>query len=300
MASERLTVIANGGDDIELFGLRICPDSDILAYTLAGRVDEAKGWGVAGDTFTALESVRALGGPGWFNLGDSDLGVHLFRTGLLREGVGLAEVTRRICAALGVRCTLLPMSEQLVTTHLLTAEGELHWQEYLVRRRAEPVITSLRFDGIEAASPAPGLLEAIAASDLVVLGPSNPLISIGPILAVPGVRAALRASRALRLAVSPIVGGVSLKGPTDRMLAQLGHSVTPQAVGALYRDVLDGYVVDEQDAACAPAVEALGLRCWVRPTVMADLPAKQGLARALLALAAVCQQPAERQLEPAR
>jgi LPPG:FO 2-phospho-L-lactate transferase len=280
-----LTVIANTGDDIDLFGLRICPDSDILAYTLAGRVNEAAGWGVAGDTFAALDAVRELGGTGWFNLGDRDLGLHLYRSELLRAGVGLAEITRRIAAALGLRCTLLPMCEQPVATHIGTAAGELHLQEYLVRERAAPEVRSVRFAGVEAASPAPGVLEAIAGSRLVILAPSNPLISIGPILAVPGLREALRASGALRLAVSPLVGGKSLKGPSDRMLAQLGHAVSPVTVAGLYRDVLDGFVVDAQDAASLPAVEALGLRGAALPTVMGDLAAKQALARALLALA---------------
>ena len=279
-----LTVIANTGDDLELFGLRICPDSDILAYTLAGRVNEATGWGVAGDTFAALEGVRELGGTGWFNLGDRDLGLHLFRTELLRAGVGLAEITARVAGRLGLRCTLLPMCEQPVATRIATPGGELPLQEYLVRERAQPEVRAVRFEGIERATPAPGVLEALAAAELVLLAPSNPFISIGPILAVPGLRAALRASPALRVAVSPLVGGRSLKGPTDRMLAQLGHAVTPAAVAALYRDVLDAFVIDAQDAAQAPAVEALGLRCHPLPTVMGDLPAKQGLARALLGL----------------
>jgi LPPG:FO 2-phospho-L-lactate transferase len=281
---ERLTVIANTGDDIDLFGLRICPDTDILAYTLAGRVNEATGWGVAGDSFAALDVVRALGGTGWFNLGDRDLGLHLFRSERLRAGMGLAEITRQIAAALGLRCTLLPMCEQPVATRIATAAGELHLQEYLVRERAEPEVRGVRFAGIEAATPAPGVLEAIAAAERVILAPSNPLISIGPILAVPGLREALRASRALRLAVSPLVGGRSLKGPTDRMLAQLGHAVSPATVAGLYRDVLDAFVLDVQDAAEKPAIEALGLCAVALPTVMGDLAAKQALARALLAL----------------
>jgi LPPG:FO 2-phospho-L-lactate transferase len=285
MDPSRLTIVANTGDDIDLFGLRICPDADILAYTLAGRVNAATGWGLGGDTFAALETVRALGGTGWFNLGDRDLGLHLYRSELLRAGVGLAEVTARVAAALGLRCTLLPMCEQPVETRVDTPLGELHLQEYLVRERAAPEVRAVRFAGIGAASPAPGVLEALLACDLLLIAPSNPLISIGPILALPGVREALRASPALRVAVSPLVGGRSLKGPTDRMLAQLGHEVSPAAVARLYRDVLDAFVVDAQDAACAPAIEALGLRCVALPTVMTDRAAKEALARALLALA---------------
>jgi LPPG:FO 2-phospho-L-lactate transferase len=279
-----LAVIANTGDDIDLFGLRICPDADILAYTLAGRVNEATGWGVAGDTFAALDVARALGATGWFNLGDRDIGLHLFRSELLRAGTGLGEVTRRIAAGLALRCALLPMCEQPVATRIATDAGELHLQEYLVRERAEPAVRAVRFAGAEAATPAPGVLAAIAGAERVILAPSNPLISIAPILAVPGLREALRASPALRVAVSPLVGGRSLKGPTDRMLAQLGHEVSPLAVARLYRDVLDAFVLDAQDAASAPAIEALGLRCAVLPTVMSDLAAKQALAQALLAL----------------
>jgi LPPG:FO 2-phospho-L-lactate transferase len=282
---ERLTVIANTGDDIELFGLRICPDADILAYTLAGRVNADTGWGIAGDTFAALDVTRSLGGTGWFNLGDRDLGLHLFRTELLRQGVGLAEITARIARALGLRCTLLPMCEQPLTTRIVTDAGELHLQEYLVRKRAAPEVRAVRFAGSEAATPAPGVLEALSGADVVILAPSNPLISIAPILAVPGLREALRAGRAFRVAVSPLVAGRSLKGPTDRMLAQLGHEVSALGVARLYADVLDAFVLDEQDAAAIPAIEALGLRCVALPTVMSDLAAKQALARALLALA---------------
>jgi LPPG:FO 2-phospho-L-lactate transferase len=177
------------------------------------------------------------------------------------------------------------MCEQPVETRVDTPLGELHLQEYLVRERAAPEVRAVRFAGIESATPAPGVLEALLACDLLLIAPSNPLISIGPILALPGVREALRASPALRVAVSPLVGGRSLKGPTDRMLAQLGHEVSPAAVARLYRDVLDAFVVDAQDAACAPAIEALGLRCVALPTVMTDRAAKEALARALLALA---------------
>lgn len=279
-----LSIIANSGDDIDLFGLRICPDWDILAYTLSGRVSGDTGWGIAGDSFHALSVVRELGGTAWFNLGDRDLGLHLFRTELLRRGVGLGEAARRISAALDLDCALLPMCEQPVATCIETPEGELHLQEYLVRDRAQPEVRGIRFEGIEKASPAPGVLDAISDCALLVLAPSNPLISIDPILAMPGIRRAIGESPALRVAVSPIVGGVSLKGPTDRMLAQLGHEVSPVTVAGRYADLLDGFVLDEADHELAPRVEALGLRCWVLPTVMHDLPAKQALAGALLGL----------------
>lgn len=281
---ETLTVIANTGDDMDLFGLRICPDWDILAYTLAGRVEGAQGWGIAGDTFAALSVVRELGGPDWFNLGDRDLGLHLFRTQLLQQGAGLAEVAAQVADKLGLGCSLLPMCEQPVETRIQTSLGELKLQEYLVRERAEPEARSVRFAGMGDATPAPGVLEAIGESDAVIIAPSNPLISIDPILAVPGVREALRTSPAVRIAVSPIVAGASLKGPTDRMLAAQGLEVSPVTVARRYRDVLDVFVVDEQDAGLIPAVEAVGLRCLVYNTVMADLATKQALARFLATL----------------
>lgn len=281
---ERLTIIANNGDDMDLFGLRICPDWDILAYTLAGRVEAAQGWGIAGDTYAALDVVRELGGTGWFNLGDRDLGLHLFRTGLLREGVGLADVCRKVAGRLGLKCALLPMCAQPVETRIGTDRGEIHLQEYLVRHRTEPEVRSIRFEGIESATPAPGVLEAIDAAGIIVLAPSNPLISIDPILAVPGLREALRRSKALRMAVSPLVAGASLKGPTDKMMVQLGLDVSPVTVAKRYRDVLDLFVLDRRDGHLAPEVEALGLKCAALPTVMSDLAAKQALARALLEL----------------
>jgi LPPG:FO 2-phospho-L-lactate transferase len=280
----RLTVIANSGDDFDLFGLRVCPDADILAYTLAGQA-HSQGWGLAGDSFRALERVRLLGGTGWFNLGDVDLGLSLFRAELLAQGVGLAEITRRAATALGLTCALLPMCEQRVTTRIHTAAGRLHLQEYLVRERAQPRVLRIEFEGVEQARPAPGVAVALAQAALVILAPSNPLISIGPILAVPGMREALRASPALKVAVTPLVRGASLKGPTDRMLADLGRPVSPVTVAEDFRDVLDAFVVDDQDAHLIPQVEALGLRCHALPTVMADAPAKQALARRLLALA---------------
>lgn len=284
LEADRLTVIANSGDDLELFNLRICPDSDIIIYTLAGQVNEQAGWGIRDDTFRALQRAASLGATDWFNLGDADIGLHFFRTELLGQGVGLAEITRRIVKALGVGCTVLPMCEALVTTRLETDRGNLHLQEYLVKHRAEPVVREISFDGISGARPAPGIEEAIKTSGLVVIAPSNPLISIGPILAVPGLEEMMRGSGALKVAVSPIVGGESLKGPSDKMLAELGHEVSAVGVARLYRHVIDVFVVDEQDAARLPEIEALGLRCVVADTVMRDLSAKESLARTLLQL----------------
>ena len=282
---DRLTVIANCGDDLTLFGLRICPDSDTLLYTLADEVHPEQGWGVAGDTFRALKRVQQLGGEAWFNLGDVDLGLHLYRTELLRQGTGLAEVTRRVAQSLGVMCRVLPMCEQSVTTRLETDEGPLDLQHYLVRRQAQPAVSRVTYEGASQALPGPGVLEAIADSRLVVIAPSNPFISIGPILAVPGVRGALQASRALRVAVTPLVAGRALKGPTDKMMAEMGLPVSPLTVAQHYKDFLDVFVLDSQDEALRPRIESLGMRCLAAPTVMRDLPAKQALARAVLGLA---------------
>jgi LPPG:FO 2-phospho-L-lactate transferase len=280
----RLTVIANTGDDIELFGLHISPDLDSLTYVLAGRVNAETGWGIAGDSWGALDTVSALGGTSWFRLGDRDLGVHLFRTERLRAGEGLAAVTRAIAAKLGVRCTILPMCEEAVPTRIATDEGELHLQEYLVQRRCEPAVRGVRFDRIEAARPAPGVAEAIAESRCVLIAPSNPLISIAPILAVPGLRAQLEAAPVSKIAVSPIVGGRSLKGPAGKMLGELGHPITPAAVAGFYRGLVETFVVDIQDQDQIPAIEALGMRAIALPTVMDSPEAKRRLARDLLAL----------------
>lgn len=282
----QLTVIANSGDDLELFNLRICPDSDILIYTLAGLVNEETGWGIRDDSFRALRQAVALGAPDWFNLGDVDLGMHLFRSELLAHDLGLAEITGRICSALGVECAVLPMCEQYTPTLLDTNEGELHLQEYLVKRRAEPAVRAIRFDGADRAQPSPGIAEALAASRMVVIAPSNPLISIAPILAVSGLRELLKASPARKVAVSPIVGGKSLKGPSDKMLAELGHEVSPVGVARLYEDIVDVFVIDAQDAGLSREVEALGMQCVVAGTVMSDLAAKRNLANTLLQLIA--------------
>lgn len=281
----RLTVIANCGDDLTLFGLRVCPDADTLLYSLSGEAHPEQGWGLAGDTFRALKRVKQLGGEAWFNLGDIDLGLHLYRTELLGQGVGLAEVTRRVAQSLGVMCRVLPMCEQSVTTRLETDEGTLHLQDYLVRRHAEPAVSRVTYEGASEAVPAPGVLESIADSRLIVIAPSNPFISIGPILAVPGLRGALRASQAVRVAVTPLVAGRALKGPTDKMMAEMGLPVSPLTVAQHYQDFLDVFVLDSQDEALRPEIESLGIRCMVAPTVMRDLPAKQALARAVLSLA---------------
>jgi len=279
-----LTVIVNTGDDIELHGLKISPDLDIVTYTLAGIVDPAKGWGMRGETFHALKRLAGYGRADWFNLGDRDLATHIHRTALLAEGKTLAEATELIRTALGVRARILPMSNDPVPTIIESNEGPLHFQEYLVKRRAEPVVKGVRFEGVEAAHPAPGVLEAIREASRIIICPSNPLISIGPILAVPSVRGQLRVRKTHVFAVCPIVGGKSLKGPSDKMLTQSGHEATALGVAKLYADFTGTFVIDRADQAEAAAISALGIKVAVLPTVMKTRAQKHKLARALLQL----------------
>ena len=283
LPEDQLTVIVNTGDNIELFGLYIAPDIDIVTYTLAGVVRTEMGWGIEGDTFACLERLVAYHGEErWFNLGDRDLATHLYRTQLMREGIALHEVTDRVRRHFGLGMTILPMSDQHTPTTVLTTEGPLHFQEYLIRRRTEPKVTGLRFEGIEMARPAPGVLDAIATADAIVLAPSNPLISLGPILAVPGIREALQARKGVSLAVSPIIGGRSLKGPTDRMLRDLGMEVSATTVAHLFRDIVDRFLLDQQDAAEAPAIRAFGLEVATAQTLMGTTEEKVALARTVL------------------
>jgi LPPG:FO 2-phospho-L-lactate transferase len=279
-----LTVIVNTGDDITLHGLKISPDLDIVTYTLAGIVDSAKGWGFRGETFHLLKRLAVFGRANWFNLGDRDLATHIHRTAMLAEGKSLTDAAESIRSALGVKSRILPMSDQPVPTIIETDEGALHFQEYLVKRRAEPVVRGIRFDGAAAAQPAPGVLEAIRDASRILICPSNPLISIGPILAVPGIREALRARRADVIAVCPIVAGKSLKGPSDKMLAQLGHDPSAQGVAKLYADFTGTFVIDPADEAQADLIRKLKMNVVVVPTVMQTRAQKRSLARALVNL----------------
>jgi len=279
-----LTVIVNTGDDITLHGLKISPDLDIVTYTLAGIVDEAKGWGYRGDTFHALKRLVAFGRINWFNLGDRDLATHIHRTAMLAEGKSLSDAAEAIRLALGVKPRILPMCDQQVPTMIDTAEGELHFQEYLVKRRAEPVVRGIRFDGVDKSRPAKGVLEAIRDAGLILICPSNPLISIGPILAVAGIREALRARKKGVIAVCPIVGGKSLKGPSDKMLAELGYEPSAIGVAKLYVDFTGTFVIDPADKTQAEAIRKLGMKVEVVPTVMKTRTQKRKLARSLLLL----------------
>jgi LPPG:FO 2-phospho-L-lactate transferase len=278
-----VTVIVNTGDDMaDFMGLYISPDLDIVAYTLAGIVNTKRGWGIRGDTFHCLERLKGLGGEAWFALGDRDLGTHLARTAMLKQGWFLSKVTKVIAQALGVQCRLLPMTDQWVPTRVSTTAGWLHFEEYLVKRGAQDAVKGVMFDGVDKAVPAPGVLEAIRRAKTLVVAPSNPIVSIGPILAVPGVRRALVEAVAPCVAVSPIVGGRPVKGPADKFMAALGVEVSPLGVAQLYRDFVDVLVVDEQDRSQVVAVEAMGIRTVAEQTLMTSQARKTALARAVL------------------
>jgi LPPG:FO 2-phospho-L-lactate transferase len=279
-----LAIIVNTGDDIVMHGLHVSPDPDIIIYTLAGVVNEETGWGIQGETFRVAEGLAKYGRPVWFMLGDRDLATHVHRSALMREGATLSQALESIRTALGVRAQLLPMSDDHVPTTLDTDEGRMHLQDYLVRRRCEPRLRAVCLEDAQRARPAPGVIEAIESADGIVISPSNPLISIGPILAVSGVREALRKRRTDVVAVCPLVGGKSLKGPSDKMMAELGQDVSAVGVASLYRDICATLIIDHADEAASAAIEALGMRAVVRPTVMKSVDDRERLARHLLAL----------------
>ena len=279
---EDLTVIVNTGDDIELHGLHISPDIDIVTYTLAGIVDEEKGWGIKGDTFHCLQGLENLGQETWFTLGDRDLATHIFRTAMLKKGKKLSEVTAEISHALGLNVAVLPMTNDFFETRIITAQGSVHFEEYLVKRGATDEVRGVEFLGADHAKPADGVIETLMDSELIVVCPSNPIVSIGTILAVNGVREALRETEARKVAVSPIVAGAPLKGPADKLLKGLGLEVSAFSVAKSYADFLDVFVIDVADASERGRIEELGLEVKVTNTIMRSLDDKVSLAKAVL------------------
>ena len=279
---EPLTVVVNTGDDFEHLGLTICPDIDTVLYTLSGLADMKRGWGVADDSHRALDMIRKLGGEDWFFLSDTDLGLHVWRTQALSRGDTLTEVVERQTRALGVSCRVLPMTDAPVRTRLRLEQGWVDFQDYFVRQQhVEPVLELAYTGANRATASAP---EVFYDADLVVVCPSNPFLSVKPILAT-GHFELLQNCSALRVAVSPIIGGEAVKGPAAEMLRSLGHEVSALGVARMYTDWLDVFVIDEKDAELAPKVEELGLRCWVLPTWMKGLEERTELARNLLRLA---------------
>ncbi len=285
MEPAEVTVVCNVGDDFEWHGLHVSPDIDTVVYTLAGMEGES-GWGVRGDTHGALAELAALGAEPWFQVGDRDLATHVWRTERLRAGQPLSEVTRALAAARGIACAILPVTDDPHPTVVLTAEGELAFQDYFVRRRASDAVRGFRFPGAATARPAPGVLRAIEEAEAIIVAPSNPFVSIGPILEVTAVKEALAASRARKVAVSPIVGGSAVKGPAAAMLRSLGHEVSALGVARLDRGLVDTFVLDSIDGALAPRIEALGLRACVTDTMMTSEQRQMALARDVLAAVA--------------
>jgi len=277
-----LSIIVNTGDDIELFGLHISPDVDIVTYTLAGIVNEDKGWGIRGDTFHCLEALRKFNREIWFNLGDKDLATHIFRTNLLKNGVKLSEVTARVSRLLGLEVTVLPMTDDRFETRVLIEEGLVHFEEYFVKRGGKDEVLGVEFLGGDRAKPAAGVLESINEAEKVIVCPSNPIVSIGTILAVNGVRDALRCTDAKKVAVSPIIAGAPVKGPADKLMQGLGFEVSAFSVAELYSDFLDTFVLDVADSAEKDRIEKLGIEVEVTNTLMKSLEDKIELARTVL------------------
>jgi LPPG:FO 2-phospho-L-lactate transferase len=279
-----VTAIVNVGDDVELHGLHISPDLDTITYTVAGAMDAERGWGLAGETWHAMEALaRFPQARTWFNLGDRDLATHLYRTDRLRSGAALSTVSQEIADAWALGLRLLPATDDPLRTRVtVEGEGEIGFQEYFVERHHDVPVTAIRFDGAARCRPAPGVLDAIARARRLVIAPSNPLVSIDPVLAVPGVRAAVEARRADTVAVSPIIAGAALKGPADRLLIELGHEASVVGVARLYAPLVATLVIDEADTEHAAAVEAEGVRCVVAPTIMHDAEHARLLAEVLL------------------
>jgi LPPG:FO 2-phospho-L-lactate transferase len=278
-----ITVIGNTGDDLVRHGLHISPDLDSVVYRLAGALNPELGWGLAGETWRVMDALERYRGENWFRLGDADLATHLYRTQRLADGATLSEVTGEIARAWGLELRVVPMSDDPVGTKVtVDGEGELPFQDYFVRLHHSVPVSAVRFDGADIARPAPGLVDTIAAASRIVIGPSNPIVSIGPILSIAGIRTAIAARRRDVVAVSPIVGGSALKGPAEHLLRELGHEASVVGVARYYADLAGCLVIDEVDADLAPRVEAEGVRCVVTKTVMADRDLAASLARVVV------------------
>jgi LPPG:FO 2-phospho-L-lactate transferase len=279
---EDLVVVVNTGDDIEFFGLHVSPDIDIVTYTLAGVVNDVRGWGIEGDTFECLSMLKRFGEVDWFNLGDRDFATSILRTKLLRTGFSLSQVTAKVSHDLGLKVKILPMTDNKFATFVQTPEGFIHFEEYMVKRAARDMVLDVEFIGMDVARPAVGVVESILASERVIICPSNPIVSIGAILSVSGIRESLQNSRAKKIAISPIIAGVPIKGPADKLLRGLGIEVSAFGVAQLYADFLDVFVIDSADVAEKSRIEQLGVKVVVTNTIMKNLEAKIELAKAVL------------------
>ena len=283
---DKLAIVVNTGDDESFYGLHVSPDLDTVMYTLAGLANQETGWGLVGDTFNALDMLAGYGVDTWFNLGDRDLATHIRRTYLLQQGATLSEVTAELCSRVGVEHCIAPMSDQPVRTILTTPSGELAMQDYFVRQRSEPRVTGVKYAGSDSAAPSPALRSAMEEAKLLVLCPSNPYLSVGPILAVPGVREGLESFSGLRVAVSPIVGGSALRGPAAKMMGELGDDVSCAAVAHQYRGITDAFLIDGQDSGLAPNIEKMGIKAVPAKIIMETEADKVALAEQIIGLAA--------------
>ena len=275
-------VLGNTADDTEIYGLHISPDLDTVMYTLAGLANPVEGWGIHNDTFESLAALGRLGEEVWFRLGDRDLATHIFRSNQLRAGSSLSTITAQMAKQLGVRSSVVPMSDDPIRTIVYTKRGDLAFQTYFVRRRAKDRVLGVTFQGALESRPAPGVLKAIRGAAGIVFCPSNPLISVGPILAVPGIRAAIAGRKCPSVAISPIVGGQAIKGPAARMMKTMGMEVSALGVARIYQELVDVLVIDTVDADLAPAIEKLGMKVVVTNTMMTGLPVKKALARTVV------------------
>jgi len=282
---ERLTVIVNTGDDRDFYGLHVSPDLDIVMYTLSGIVDEAHGWGIRNDSYNTMQQLTNYGNEDWFMLGDRDLATHIHRTNLLRQGKPLSEITDELRKQFGLALRILPMSDQVVSTHIQTPVGLLHFQEYMVKRRCADAVLDVVFVGASESRPAPGILDAIKDAEAILIAPSNPIVSIGSILAIPGIHDALHEASGMVVAISPIVGGAPIKGPADKLMLGLRMEVSPVGVARYYRDFLDVMVIDKQDEHLLGEIEDLGIPAVATNTIMHDGAAKKALAQKVLEVA---------------
>ncbi|PKB82402.1 MAG: 2-phospho-L-lactate transferase [SAR202 cluster bacterium Io17-Chloro-G9] len=286
LPADRLVIVVNTGDDESFHGLHVSPDLDTVMYTLAGLSDREKGWGLAGETFNALEMLGRYGSDTWFNLGDRDLATHIRRNQLLQQGATLSEATADLCHHLGIAHRIVPMSDEPVRTMLDTDVGELPMQQYFVQRLTEPRVSAVRYAGAEAALPSPEFQAALERSKLLVFCPSNPFLSLDPIMAIPGVRESLKSFTGRRVAVSPIIGGAALRGPAAKIMSELGHEVSSVGVARRFTDICDTFFIDDQDSDLSPAIAELGLKPVVAPIIMDSEADKVGLAQRVLAAGA--------------
>jgi len=281
---ELLKIIVNTGDDIELYGLKICPDLDIITYTLANLVDKKKGWGFSDETFNCLQNLKKFYDLGWFNLGDKDLATHIYRTDLFNQGFNKAEITNSICKDLGIKVQLLPMCNEHVETYIMTSEGKMHFEEFFIKYQCKPEILKIEFKGIEEAVPVEGILQYIEEAKKIIICPSNPIVSIGTILRVKGIKKALSLVKDKVIAISPIIEGASVKGPADKMMKSLGLEVSCVGVAKFYQDFLGHFIIDNRDSKLQPLIEELGIKVYLYDTIMTDLRKKIELAQFVINL----------------